>query len=206
MSDSCTSSHCLVRGSIIPSVVQPGETLSSTSFERRGGGKGANQAIAVARAGGKVSLLGAVGLDGAWLVEDLKQSGVFVTDIITTNQEPTGRAIIQLTPEGENCISASGVLALLPAKTDSTDPTVIHIPAAKLDGNVLDTTGAGDCFTGYFVTGLMELEEKQTDAGITEEQLGSALKRAAEAAGLCVQRSGAMESIPPRAEVDLRLL
>ncbi len=83
-------------------------------------------------------------------------------------------------------LGASGVLAFLPAKTDSADPIVIHIPAAKLDGNVLDTTGAGDCFTGYFVTGLMELEEKQTDAGITEEQLGSALKRAAEVCHYCL--------------------
>lgn len=108
----------------VPTVVRPGETLSSTHFERRAGGKGANQASAVAKAGARVKLIGAVGEDGIHLVQGLQAIGVDVSDVVVDKsvsscrlraerrahgpcrQEPTGRAIIQLTPEGENCISA----------------------------------------------------------------------------------------------------
>lgn len=62
-------------------VVRPGQTISSTKFERRGGGKGANQAVAIARAGGAVSIVGAVGEDGAWVVRDLEGYGVSTANI-----------------------------------------------------------------------------------------------------------------------------
>ncbi|EKM48780.1 uncharacterized protein PHACADRAFT_202411 [Phanerochaete carnosa HHB-10118-sp] len=71
MSNAQREPLCLVRGSInideffhVPTMVRPGETLSSTHFERRACGKGANQASAVAKAGGHVKLIGAVGEDG----------------------------------------------------------------------------------------------------------------------------------------------
>ncbi|KAJ3520344.1 hypothetical protein NM688_g9177 [Phlebia brevispora] len=95
---------------VMPKIVEPGETLSSTEYERRSGGKGANQAVAVARAGGNVTLVGAVGKDGDWIVSNLRLAGVTVTDIVTSNKEPTGRAIIQLTPEGENSIERDPLL------------------------------------------------------------------------------------------------
>lgn len=66
--------------------MNPGETLSSTEYGRRAGGKGANQAVAVARAGGDVTFLGAVGADGAWLVSGLREAGVYVTDIVTDDK------------------------------------------------------------------------------------------------------------------------
>lgn len=62
----------------VRNIVRPGETISSTSYERRAGGKGANQACAIAKAGGSVELLGAVGFDGAWVKSQLKDSGVGV--------------------------------------------------------------------------------------------------------------------------------
>lgn len=46
-------------------------------------------------------------------------------------------------------LGSQGVIALL--MTGDT----LYVPAAKLNGPVRDTTGAGDCFTGYFVAGLM---------------------------------------------------
>lgn len=66
---------------VVQDVVRPGQTISSTKFERRAGGKGANQAVAVARAGGDVSLAGAVGEDGTWLVRNLEGYGVSTADI-----------------------------------------------------------------------------------------------------------------------------
>lgn len=67
-------------------------------------------------------------------------------------------------------LGAKGVFALLPS---TVDPEVVRLPAARLDGPVRDTTGAGDCFTGYFVAGLMQY---QRDA----EDVKRALRRAVE--------------------------
>ena len=68
----------------VPTVVQPGETLSSTHYERRSGGKGANQAAAIAKAGGSVTLVGAVGSDGDWVLKNLKAIGVDVAYVIVS--------------------------------------------------------------------------------------------------------------------------
>ena len=57
-------------------------------------------------------------------------------------------------------LGSDGVLAFVPTfhrpKTAHEAPSFIHLPAARVMGDVKDTTGAGDCFTGYFVQGLME--------------------------------------------------
>jgi ribokinase len=62
----------------VKDIVRPGETISSDNPEKRAGGKGANQAMAVARAGGVVDLVAAVGKDGEWVRDQLKDSGVGV--------------------------------------------------------------------------------------------------------------------------------
>lgn len=336
-------SRCLVRGSLnideffyVSDVVRPGQTISSTKFERRGGGKGANQAAAVARAGGAVSLVGAVGEDGEWLVHDLEGYGVSVADVSIV-KEVTGRAIVQLTPEGENCIilhkGANYALPDLPTQGDferhfasishlllqneipwastlayllhahthgivtifnpspmpsdaqlhsfpwtklswlivnqgeaenllrvigedsinqgneagyhadwpnddalrvafstfnrlshsralastaivctlgaagvlasiQTPKETFYLPAATLQGDVRDTTGAGDCFTGYFVADLMQFGNGQP----SNAEMVELLRLSAQAAGMCVERNGAMESIPERTVVEARLL
>ena len=53
-------------------------------------------------------------------------------------------------------LGATGVLAA----TQNPKGT-FFLPAATLQGEVRDTTGAGDCFTGYFVTGLMKFGNRQ---------------------------------------------
>jgi len=83
--------------------VRPGETLSSTDFECLAGGKGSNQSLALARAGAHVHHVGRIGHDGLFLRELLQRENVNVDDIIVTTT-PTGHAIIQVTPEGENAI------------------------------------------------------------------------------------------------------
>ena len=73
----------------VPTIVRPGETLSSTHFERRAGGKGANQASAVAKAGGRVKLIGAVGDDGARLRDGMAQTGMDVEDVFVSSDVGT---------------------------------------------------------------------------------------------------------------------
>ena len=52
---------------------QPGETLVATDFSIGLGGKGANQSIAAARAGSRVVHIGAVGSDGGWAKEQMRE-------------------------------------------------------------------------------------------------------------------------------------
>lgn len=49
-----------------------------------------------------------------------------------------------------------GLLALIRGNATGERYVILHVPAAKLEEEVKDTTGAGDCFTGYFVAGLMQ--------------------------------------------------
>lgn len=83
----------------------PGETISGTDLAYFPGGKGANQAVASARAGANVRMVGAVGSDafGPELLAFLRSSGVDVTDI-ETREGPTGTALIVVAADGENTI------------------------------------------------------------------------------------------------------
>jgi len=87
----------------VPHLPAAGETLSSTAFHRGLGGKGANQSIAVAKAGGRVVHIGAIGPEGGWTVDILREAGVEV-DHIATLDVPTGHAIINVDDAGENAI------------------------------------------------------------------------------------------------------
>ncbi|KAK7441771.1 putative ribokinase [Stygiomarasmius scandens] len=334
--------RCLIRGSInvdeyfqVKSIARPGETISSHGLEKKTGGKGANQAVAIAKAGGTVDIVGAVGEDGIWTKEYLKQWGVNVSDVEIVEQ-PTGRALIQVAQDGENSIvlfkganyailpkkpfhprtthlllqneiplsetlayinaaaeapngpisttfnpspmpsdeelkvfpwdkldwlivnegeasdmykvlagdepatnidvsgspyahlsaypvalklssqipktnivctlGAAGVLALIPSLKEEKDKAIepIFLPAAKLENGAVDTTGAGDCFAGFLVAGLMKLREQGVEK-LTREHVTSVLKRCVQAAGMCVEKPGANESIPLGKDVDARL-
>lgn len=83
--------------------VKPGETLKSKSYKVFSGGKGANQSVAIARAGAKVMHAGKIGKDGIWIKEKLQKIGVD-TSLIETVDEPTGHALIQVNAQGENAI------------------------------------------------------------------------------------------------------
>ncbi|MBR0082178.1 MAG: ribokinase [Clostridia bacterium] len=271
-----------------------GETLTAKSMELFCGGKGFNQAIALARAGAATSFAGAVGTDGSFLLEPLRREGVHLTHVRQTGGV-SGHAVIQVDDAGNNCIlilpGANGSIThddvdaalasygagdwlVLQNEISSLDyllrrgrekgMTVVlnpspfnealdgcdfgcvddlfvnEIEAAAIAGlsdgapfeailtavrakyphlNVLltlghrgavfedragnrsecgvypvkavDTTAAGDCFTGYFLAGL-----------IAGEPASDALKTAAIASGISVSRRGASPSIPYRTEVD----
>jgi ribokinase len=87
--------------------VCPGETLRSDSYRIFSGGKGANQSLALARAGAKVLHAGKIGADGQWLNERLQESGVDIS-LIKTTETPTGHALIQVNTQGENAIIIHG--------------------------------------------------------------------------------------------------
>lgn len=87
----------------VATIVKPGETISSFGYEKLIGGKGLNQSIALAKAGIAVSHLGAIGMDGRFLVEVLKNNNVNA-DLITETDQATGHAIIQLDETGNNSI------------------------------------------------------------------------------------------------------
>lgn len=87
--------------------VRPGETLKSKSYQKFSGGKGLNQSIAVSHAGGHVYHAGKIGKDGSWLKDQLHQHGVDTTFVETT-KAPTGHAVIQVDPLGENSIIIHG--------------------------------------------------------------------------------------------------
>lgn len=84
---------------------QRGETVMGREFRTIPGGKGANQAIAAARAGGNVLMIGAVGNDayGTHLRSTLEHSGVD-TDDLRTVEGPSGTAHIVVDDEGGNAI------------------------------------------------------------------------------------------------------
>ncbi len=87
--------------------VQPGETLSSESLETVLGGKGANQSVALARAGAPVRHVGRVSQSDQWVVDALADFGVDVSGIERVD-EPSGHAIIQVDAHGENAIVLHG--------------------------------------------------------------------------------------------------
>ena len=84
--------------------VQKGETISSDALHIFPGGKGLNQSVALGRAAVSVSHAGAVGKDGDFLLELLKESCVDTKYIQVLEGVQTGTAIIQNDKSGDNCI------------------------------------------------------------------------------------------------------
>lgn len=91
----------------VPHFVKPAETIASTSYQVYIGGKGCNQSVALAKAGATVYHAGSIGEDGVWIKNQLKEWGVNV-DFLPISDGPTGHAIIQVTPNGQNAIIIHG--------------------------------------------------------------------------------------------------
>src|SRR5829696_4028409 len=105
----------VVSGAALPG---PGETVTGGTFERHGGGKSANQAVAAARRGARVRMVGAVGDDdlGEQAVALLAEEGIDVSGVARLARTPTGVALIVVDEAGENQIAvASGANAELEA-------------------------------------------------------------------------------------------
>ncbi|KAF9915343.1 hypothetical protein BX616_006366 [Lobosporangium transversale] len=303
-------------------------TISSTSHSVSAGGKGANQSVALGRAGANVYHAGKIGKDGEWVRTIMEKAGVDTKYIMVSEKEVTGRAIIQLSEESHDnsivlfpgtnktvtleearhvlnkfeegdwivmqnemssggeimraakergmtiCFNPSPMTAKLPKEyplhlvdyllineieaqglhsflTSGNDADSIssstHITPAQcfpvlekayeqisgiiitlgsdglvarfrineedekmkefrmgvIKGDVVNTTGAGDSFTGYFVANLVrnQVQGKR----FSEEQLQAALHEASHAASLAVGKEGAMDAIPIKDDVDLAI-
>jgi ribokinase len=87
----------------------PGETVLGTGHFSGGGGKGANQAVAVARLGGSVEMVGRVGSDshGETLRSNLADEGVGISQVMVDPGSATGLALITVDEAAENTIVVS---------------------------------------------------------------------------------------------------
>jgi ribokinase len=84
----------------------PGETIIAESSAQIPGGKGANQAVAAARAGGEITMIGRVGDDAfaARLVANLRRENINTANVIETDQSASGIAVVAVEESGENAI------------------------------------------------------------------------------------------------------
>ena len=279
-------------------IVSPGETTTACSLQTGAGGKGANQAAALGKAGSDVFFAGKAGEDGRWVLDKLSGYGVDVSLTVVSPSVMTGQAMIQLDRNGQNSIILSPggnrsfteseiesilsgfgkgdavilqnevnhlsfmiekarergmTVCLNPSPYDSIIETlpldevdmffVNEIEAGELAGlsarprtdeefrkaaevlmerfpsasfvitagrhgayyakggeswfspivdlPAVDTTGAGDTFSGYFLASLY--------GGLSPKE---ALDKASRASALTVSRSGAMDSMPTMEEVE----
>lgn len=93
----------------VPALPRAGETVLGSDFAIGGGGKGANQALAAARAGGHVSFMARVGADafGERALADLAAAGIDTGCCHSDPEAPSGVAQILVDDAGENCIAVA---------------------------------------------------------------------------------------------------
>ena len=115
----------------VPHFVAAGETLLASRRDVFAGGKGLNQTVAAARAGAKVYHGGAVGADGDMLLDLLRSAGADVSTVSRVDV-PTGHAIIEVNPQGENSI------IILGGANRAVSPETVEAALAKVDaGDIL---------------------------------------------------------------------
>ena len=98
-----SNTDLLIKTNRIP---DPGETVLGGTFMMNAGGKGANQAVAVARIGGGVKFVAKIGDDmfGQRSLESYARDGIDISYIIKDGAAPSGMALITVDAAGENCI------------------------------------------------------------------------------------------------------
>ncbi len=115
----------VIRAARLP---QPGETILGKDYQTFFGGKGANQAIAAARAGAHVTMIGKVGEDdpGKSARQNLEENGVTTSWVKTDSQTTTGMAMILVEEAGQNMIAVVGGanIRLTPRDIESAAPAI----------------------------------------------------------------------------------
>ncbi|KIG11392.1 ribokinase [Caballeronia concitans] len=108
-----------------PRLPMPGETLAGHTFAQVPGGKGGNQAVAAARLGAQVAMIGCVGQDanGATLRASLEAEGIDCAALATSEHAPTGVALIIVDDASQNAIVivAGSNAEVTPASIDAQE-------------------------------------------------------------------------------------
>ncbi len=142
---------------VVDHIVKKGETISSSAVRKSGGGKGANQAAALGKAGVPVFFAGKIGPDGQWILDMLKSFGVNTDKTIVSADIQTGQAIIQLDVNSQNSIilNAGGNKQFSDTEIESVfsgfeegDVLVIQNEINSIDKiiNCAENTGMTICF------------------------------------------------------------
>lgn len=112
----------------VPRIPKPGETILGGKFSTAAGGKGANQAVAAARAGGEVIFIARVGDDmfGKQAIKGFESDHINIEYVKNDESEPSGVALIFVDDHGENSIAvASGANAMLsPRDVDEAEDLI----------------------------------------------------------------------------------
>jgi ribokinase len=119
---------------------RPGETVLCGDVERLPGGKGGNQAAALARLGVETSMVSCVGRDdmGEWLLATLAGQGADVS-LVQRSTRPTGTAFISVDSAGENQIVVSrGANADLDLAHVDLDPFDVVLAQMEVDAEIVD--------------------------------------------------------------------
>jgi ribokinase len=111
----------------------PGENVLGDDLRMIPGGKGANQAVAVARLGGRARFIGRVGRDsfGEMLLASLRADGVDTDDLAAVADAPTGAALIVIDRNGQNSIvvAPGANRRLMPADIQALRPALETLDA-----------------------------------------------------------------------------
>lgn len=127
----------------VPRFPKPGETLLATAKSTDVGGKGANQAVVVARAGVELAFLAALGRDGDGdVIRDRLQTEKLDLSHLLTVPAPTDQSIIYVTPDGENMIVSSHASAasIQPRQADKLLSRLQPDDVLLMQGNLSLTT------------------------------------------------------------------
>lgn len=113
---------------------KPGESVPGGEFFTNPGGKGANQAVGAARAGGDVTFIARVGQDmfGGQAIQGFASEGINVDSVIRDPDHPTGVALIFVSEDGENSIGVA-----LGANTKLSPADVLAAKGAFTNASIL---------------------------------------------------------------------
>ncbi len=105
---------------------KPGQTVSAKDYITGPGGKGCNQAVAVARLGQKPVFISKIGNDvlGRSLIDTLKIEGFDTNQLIQTTDAQTGTALISIDDAGENIITVAGGANMTMSRADIREKLV----------------------------------------------------------------------------------
>jgi ribokinase len=136
---------------------EAGETITGQGFAIFGGGKGANQAVAAARSGASVALIGAVGEDDFGLARraDLEREAIDLSFVHTTDEAASGVALITVEAGGENRIAyIPGAVATVTPETAKAAVEAVR-PAVVLAPNELAMATLFELFGSAMDLGAM---------------------------------------------------